>query len=291
MRRIPSNFVTKVSNSPRRFRSKTTASFYIGYCDDPDGVECDDESVEGCSFQHTYSSGDNSGNVSNYSLNENDSIYGDNFKSFIGTSKLERRSSDIDELRISALENIDKDKLVCKSAECLLNDYGDMEPLNQKKKQRSCELLDINCGHIAAIDSKSQKSKRGHLRSKSANLVKQTILKQYKNHLKKDKLKHGKSTMDLVSNPQITVTNDTTDNLKRKSHTLPRSLDASKLERLDLRDEEVINLIKHDKRKKKREKLSNMLNSMAGDKKEIMRYNLTIKNSHGSLLDTSPYHS
>ena len=130
MRRIPSNFVTKVSNSPKRIRSKNTASFYIGFCDDPDGVEYDLGSAESSNFQHSFGS-DNLGNISNYNLNDSNSTHGESFKSYLDAAHLERRNSDIDGLRVSALENIDKEKLVCKSAECLLNDYGDMEPINQ----------------------------------------------------------------------------------------------------------------------------------------------------------------
>ena len=108
LRRIPSNFVTKVSNSPKRIRSKTTASFYIGYCDDPDGVESDYEIVEGCNLHQHHTFYENSGDVTNISFNENESKNGESFKAYMNISQLERRSSDIDGLRSSALENIDK---------------------------------------------------------------------------------------------------------------------------------------------------------------------------------------
>ena len=251
-------------------RNKNTASFYIGYCDDTDGVEWD------CEVDDGTSAAEKDSDISNCSLNQNVSSYPENFKSYMDIPLLERRSSDIDGLRASALENIDKDKLVCKSAECLLNDYGDIEPLNKTKKQRSCEILETNRESMESTNSRDHQSKRGHLRSKSANLVKHTIIK----HLKKDKLKHGKSNIDILANPQITVTADMTENIRRKSRSLPRTLDASILEdRLKtVEDREINNLVKSEKRKRKREKIGSMFNTRAGDKKEIMRYDSAVKN-------------
>merc|ERR1712223_1560286 len=115
-----------------------------------------------------------------------------------------------------------------------------------------------------------QKTKRGHLRSKSASLVKNTIVKQYRNHLRREKINSGKSSIDITANPQITLTKNITDSVRRKCHTLPKSLDASKLEDLSMKNE-LPNSIKLDSRTKKREKISNMLSSIAGEKKEIMR--------------------
>ena len=219
---------------------------------------------------------ENSGDVTNISFNENESKNGESFKAYMDISQIERRSSDIDGLRASALENIDKDKLVCKSAECLLNDYGDLEPLNKIKKQRSCELLDINIESQGTTRTNAPKTKRGHLRSKSASLVKNTIVKQYRNHLRREKINSGKSAIDITANPQITLTKNITDSSRRKCHTLPKSLDASKLEDLTMKNE-LPNSIKLDNRTKKREKISNMLNSIAGEKKEIMRYDFPNK--------------
>ena len=178
--------VTKVSHSPKRIRNKNTASFYVGYCDDTDGAECECEVDEANGIEKD-------SDMSNCSLNQNVSLYPENFKSYMDIPPFERRSSDIDGLRASALENIDKDKPVCKSAECLLNDYGDIEPLTKTKKQRSCEFLETNCESMESINSRDSQSKKGHLRTKSGSIVKHTIVK----HLKRDKLKHGKSNMDI----------------------------------------------------------------------------------------------
>ena len=100
------------------------------------------------------------------------------------------------------------------------------------------------------------------------------------NQGERDKLKHGKSNMDIQANPQITVTPDITENIRRKSRSLPRTLDASKLEDSlkTVEDREISNLIKCERRRRKREKIGSMLNSMAGDKREIMRYDFAVKN-------------
>ena len=80
------------------------------------------------------SSFDMPGSSSNCSLQQNHTSSPHNFKSYVDKTFLERRSSDIDELRTSALETIDKDRVICKSADCLLNDYGNIKPMTEKKR-------------------------------------------------------------------------------------------------------------------------------------------------------------
>ena len=94
--------------------------------------------------------------------------------------------------------------------------------------------------------------------------------------IRREKINSGKSAIDITANPQITLTKNITDSSRRKCHTLPKSLDASKLEDLTMKNE-LPNSIKLDNRTKKREKISNMLNSIAGEKKEIMRYDFPNK--------------
>ena len=204
------------------------------------------------------------------------------FKAYIDAHFLERRrSSDIDLLRTSVLESIDKNGHTYKSAECLLNDYGDMQPLDPRKKQRSFDLLDMNSETFDVIDSKDQKANRGHSRSKSTSL-KKTVVQQCKDQLKRYKSKSSTNLAEGESVLQIAITQYANDNTPTKPHTLPRNIHVSKLEgNLDLlTGPPSLMLQERTSRRRKLEKISSMLSLKNGDKKEFIRYELIFNQLH-----------
>ena len=276
IRRLPSNFVAKVSNSPKH-RKKTTSEFYIGYCDEPDGVDSDCDINESSNFSYATndSSFDMSGDECNSSLQQDANSIPKTIKTCVNESFYEKRTSSyIDLLRISALKSINKQNNVCKSAECLLNDYGDTQLLHQRKKQRSCELLDAKFEKFEPIDATGQ-TKKGHSRSKSAYAIKDVALKGSKSPNKKDMSKLGKTKTEADLIPRIAITQYSTENPASKSRTLPRTLDVSTLEQgFDIFADQHLSHLqpKSSKRSRKRDKISNIFSSVAGEKRGVMRY-------------------
>ena len=213
---------------------------------------------------------------SNFSLHQNDVSSPNNCKSYADKTFLERSSSDIDELRTSALDPIDKDRIICKSADCLLNDYENIKPMSDKKKQRSCDILDGKFKLSDKTDAGEQNKIRGHSRSKSASLMKETVVRQCKNHIKGDRSKPAtplENEGEVI--PLIAINHYLTDGIQGKSHTLPKCNEISKMEpnRELFIDEKVKRLYKKSaKGKRKRDKITNMFSSVAGEKKEVIRY-------------------
>ena len=108
--------------------------------------------------------------------------------------------------------------------------------------------------------------------------MKETIVKQCKNHIKKEKSRSNTPTKNEEV-PHIAVTHYTTNTIHGKSHTLPRCIDSSEMsQRLELLPDEKLPRLYHKstKRKRKRDKISNMF-SVAGEKKEVIRYELGYK--------------
>ena len=229
------------------------------------------------------------GSSSNCSLQQNHTSSPHNFKSYVDKTFLERRSSDIDELRTSALETIDKDRVICKSADCLLNDYGNIKPMTEKKKQRSCDILYGKSESFDQIDTIEQNARiRGHSRSKSASLMKETVVRQCKSHIKRDRSKSRVPPQnDEEVIPHIAITHCTTDIVHGKSHTLPKCNEIPQMEQnLELFiDEKMTRLYKKStKGKRKRDKITNMFSTVAGEKKEVIRYGLKCKHHIGVVF-------
>ena len=180
-------------------------------------------------------------------------------------------------MRASALESIDKGGLICKSAECLLNDYRDIQPLDPRKKQRSFDLLDVKSETFELINSKQQNTNKGHSRSKSASLRKDKVVKRCKNQIKRDTSNSSTNVAEGELVLQIATTHYATDTTRTKPHTFPRRLNASKLEEsLDLLTYPDSSILQHEptKRRRKLDKISSMLSLVGSEKKEVIRYKL-----------------
>ena len=272
LRKIPSNIVTKVSPSPRRGRIKTTASFYISNYDDHDGIDSDVDVDEGYQWSHPLdhdlSSDMNAIDSSSEQTRSNSSLQ--NGILHAGSTPLIRRnSSDIDKLRASALLVIDKQDVTCKSAECLLNDYGDIEPIKQAKIHRSIDILN-DSSRSYQVSEKVIKStnKKGHSRSKSAGLLKSTVVKECQTGFHKENSKSRANVPDVnmigKNNPDI------------KSQTLPRILDATNLKDNPYSSSHQqlpsLSPISANKHKKKREKIGSIFSTIGLEKKNVARY-------------------
>lgn len=271
LRKIPSNIVTKVSPSPKRGRIKTTASFYISHYDDHDGIDSDVDVEEGfqCSHPLDYDfSSDMNAIDSSSEQNINSSLQ--NCILHAGSTPLIRRnSSDIDKLRASALLVIDKQDITCKSAECLLNDYGDIKPIKQAKIHRSIDILNESSTSYQVAEKVIQPTnKKGHSRSKSAGLLKSTVVKECQTSFHKE---NSKSSANV---PDVNMTVKTNPGIK--SHTLPRILDET-----NLKDNPYSSLHQQlpslstttaKKHKKKRDKIGSLFSTIGLEKKNAIRY-------------------
>ena len=156
-----------------------TASFYIHADDYPDNAGdsmFDINDYLNCGYSaHDDSAIDTSADDYNCSLQDSPTSQILNVSALSDNS---RRSSDIDELRISALDTLNKQAIVCRSAECLLNDYGDTQSLQRSKKQGSYDLLDTKVERFEASASTGKIGmRRGHFRSKSAFGLKDMVAK------------------------------------------------------------------------------------------------------------------
>ena len=245
------------------------------YYDEPDFGESDGDMNENANFsyQASYdSSFDKSAEDCNGCLKDRN-LNSKSFKTFVNPTFYDKRtSSDIDLLRISALNSISKDRIVCKSAECLLNDYGDTETVDQRKKQRSCEMLDTNFEAYERVNISGTKiNKRGHLRSKSAFGVKD-IVKENASLRNKDREKLGKIKTE-TDVPRIAVTQYSPKYGSRKSQTFPRTFDSSKFGQMsDINTNP--NFDEKKSKRTKRDKISQIFSSGGGEKREKMRYGL-----------------
>ena len=272
LRKIPSNIVTKVSPSSRRGRIKTTASFYISHYDDHDGIDSDVDVDEGyqCShpLDHDLSSDMNAIDSSSEKNRSNSSLQ--NYILHAGSTPLIRRnSSDIDKLRASALLVIDKQDITCKSAECLLNDYGDIKPIKQAKIHWSIDILnDSSTSYKVTEEIVQPTNKKGHSRSKSASLLKSTVVKECQTVF------HKENSKSSVNAPEVNMIGKNDPGIK--SHTLPRILDA-----INLQDNSYSSL--HEQLpslstitakiyKKKRDKIGSLFSTIGLEKKNVTRY-------------------
>ena len=182
------------------------------------------------------------------------------------TPLIRRNSSDIDKLRASALLVIDKQDITCKSAECLLNDYGDIEPIKQAKIHRSIDILnDSSTSYQASEKVIKPTTEKGHSRSKSAGLFKSTVVKECQTGFQKE------TSKSRANVPDVNLIRNTKPG--NKSHTLPRILDATNLKDPSSHQQlPSLSTITDKKPKKKREKIGSLFSTIGLDKKSATRY-------------------